>query len=106
MFPTMIACCFRSADAMTIVAQEVSLVHFASFLTEKLNEFKQQEDTLINDPDKGNNLRADRWLLHHRFPVKYAKQFDICAKSSQKIKFSRKTCVRKTFALKIAKKMC
>lgn len=68
LFPTMIACCFQSADAMTIVAQEVSLVHFASFLTEGLTEFRQQEDTLLNDPDKGNHLRADRWLLHHRFP--------------------------------------
>lgn len=68
LFPTMIASCYKSPDAMGIIAEELSLVHFASFLTESTKNYSKQEDTLKNDPIKANHLRAERWLLNHRFP--------------------------------------
>ena len=71
----MIASCYKSPDAMGIIAEELSLVNFASFLTESTKNYSKQEDTLKNDPIKANHLRAERWLLNHRFPVSTFKKY-------------------------------
>ena len=63
----MVASCFGCEEAKVIVAQEVSLLNFAQYLTESLSLYSKQREEA--DIDKGSKMRADRWLLSHRFPV-------------------------------------